>query len=77
MTNEEARNLIIRNRDVFRYDEDMKQALTLAIEALAERPQGEWKGDGFVFCNQCGCSNGTHKTNFCSNCGAKMGIDKH
>lgn len=36
------------------------------------RPQGEWKGDGFVFCNQCGCSHGTHKTNFCPNCGADM-----
>ena len=37
-----------------------------------ERPQGEWVGDGFVFCNQCGCSHGTHKTNFCPNCGADM-----
>ena len=35
-------------------------------------PQGEWVGDGFVFCNQCGCSHGTHKTNYCPNCGASM-----
>ena len=34
MTNEEARNLIIRNGDVFQSDEEMKQALTLAIIAL-------------------------------------------
>ena len=34
MNNEEAINLIIRNGDVFRYDEQMKQALTLAITAL-------------------------------------------
>jgi len=34
MNNEEAINLIIQNGDVFRYDEQMKQALTLAITAL-------------------------------------------
>lgn len=34
MTNEEAINLIIRNGDVFQSDEEMKQALTLAIIAL-------------------------------------------
>lgn len=34
MTNEEARSLIIRNGDVFQSDEEMKQALTLAIIAL-------------------------------------------
>ena len=34
MSNEEAINLIIRNADVFRFDEEMKQALTLAIIAL-------------------------------------------
>lgn len=34
MTNKEAINLIIRNGDVFQSDEEMKQALTLAIIAL-------------------------------------------
>lgn len=42
-------------------------------EGENERPQGEWKSEGgFVFCNQCGNSNGVHKLNFCPNCGAKM-----
>ena len=51
---------------------DIQRSLDLAIKALEERPQGEWKCAGLVFCNQCGRSHGTHKTNFCPNCGAKM-----
>ena len=55
-----------------------------AIRALpsADRPQGEWidKGD-YAVCSHCGAHSGTQndgvefiplKTNFCSNCGAKM-----
>ena len=34
MTNEEARNLIERNRSVFQYDPEMLEALDLAIKAL-------------------------------------------
>ena len=52
----------------------------LTADELLElvRPQGEWKSEGgFVFCNQCGCSHGVHKTNFCSNCGADMRGDSH
>ena len=34
MTNKEAINLIVRNKSIFRYDEEMKEALNLAIKAL-------------------------------------------
>ena len=32
--NDKAINLIVRNADVFRFDEEMKQALTFAVKAL-------------------------------------------
>ena len=37
MTNEEAQNLIARNRSVFQYDPEMLEALDLATEALEAR----------------------------------------
>ena len=38
MTNEEAINLISRNKSVFQYDTEMTKALDLAIKALEEKP---------------------------------------
>lgn len=36
MTNKEAINLIVRNKSVFQYDEEMKKALALAIKTLEQ-----------------------------------------
>jgi len=75
MTNKEAIEILkiipISTSCMYCYDEVI-EAFDLAIKALEERPQGEWKCAGLVFCNQCGRSHGTHKTNFCPNCGADM-----
>ena len=38
MTNEEAINLISRNKSVFQYDTEMTKALDIAIKALEEKP---------------------------------------
>ena len=55
------------------------KAINLAIKALKERPQGEWKHEVIgdkpcVLCNQCflhfDC-----ESNFCPNCGADMTDD--
>lgn len=51
------------------------EAIDMAIEALQDRPQGEWieedeYGDLWV-CDQCGFAN-EYKINFCHNCGARM-----
>ena len=84
MTNEEARNLIIRNRDVFRYDEEMKQALAFAIKALEDKPQGEWifqyrfLDEDIYKCSNCGGlisiydNSALSDYKFCQECGTKM-----
>ena len=78
MTNEEAINLISRNKSVFQYDTEMTKALDFAINALKERPQGEWLwlGDNPSpshkwSCNKCG-RGVKEQENFCPNCGAEM-----
>ena len=43
MTVEEAINYLSEEgKSVFQHDTDMLQAIDMAIEALKERPQGEW-----------------------------------
>lgn len=59
-----------------------KDAIDMAIEALNDRPHGEWIYDaeayplgnpyGHYDCDQCGESV-PNRTNFCPNCGALMG----
>ena len=75
-----AMNLISRNKSVFQYDEEMTEALNLAIKVLEERPQGEWIEGEYMdcysyilpiyicpFCGEVEC----RKYNFC-HCGADM-----
>ena len=65
--------------------EEIITAISMAIEALADRPIGEWiedkHCDRHCICSNCGGSSGTQfdgvqpiprKTKFCPNCGAKM-----
>lgn len=59
------------------------EALTLAIKALEERPQGEWVFDsnftdfgnpyGTYKCSECG-SHSSDKYSFCKDCGADMQV---
>lgn len=85
MTNEEAQNLIARNRSVFQYDPEMLEALDLAIKALEERPKGKWIKRGYIgcdtqfyWCSVCeyersyDAETGLDDYNFCPNCGADM-----
>lgn len=60
-------------------DKDMREALDMAIEALSDKPKGEWIdsrdtdtpwNDGFK-CSACK-SNSLIRYNFCPNCGARM-----
>ena len=84
MTNEEAIKEINRWLDGCPWA-DTKEAFELAINALKERPKGEWKtvegidGDEYYECSNCGepwvLTAGTPKDNnmnFCPNCGADM-----
>ncbi len=51
----------------------VQQAIDLAIKALEERPQGEWKLYGMIYyCSECGHACGESGDNFCGNCGADM-----
>lgn len=76
MTNEEAINRLKNtawlgsNRD----RKETEQAVELAIEALKNRPQGEWKIDeyGIYHCPICHAINNTVYKSFCPNCGADM-----
>lgn len=50
MTNEEAQNLIARNRSVFQYDPEMLEALDLAIKALEK---GDRYNEGYLAGQAC------------------------
>jgi len=54
MTNKEAINLIVRNKSVFQYDEEMKQALDLAIKALRRVDCIYVKDECYAACGECG-----------------------
>ena len=66
------------NRTLWHYAE----SIDMAIEALADRPTGEWiekiiKGDSVwtqhrYYCSVCGGWNTYGKSDYCPNCGAKM-----
>ena len=73
MTNKEAINII---QEIEVAPEHL-EALTLAIKALEERPQGKWltHQTGYLLweeCDQCRAQVGTVGMNFCPNCGADM-----
>lgn len=68
-------------------DKKANEALDMAIEALSERPKGEWikkqvfnpeldKYDPFIECSVCGYNpyygGSEPKFNYCANCGADM-----
>lgn len=85
MNNQEAENLLSRNKSVFQHDEEMTKAVDLAIKALQnERPHGKWVHNGITIdgfdtycCSICGrhivvfSSLLQSKYPFC-NCGADM-----
>jgi hypothetical protein len=79
MTREEAIKILKAIRAYECYpksaSEETKVAIDMAIEALADRPTGEWieedeYGDLWV-CDQCGFAS-EFNYHFCPNCGAKM-----
>ena len=87
MTKEEAIK-ILSTRDAHGvlcgYTSGVTEAQHMAIEALQERPKGEWIDKGeYAECSICGGHSGTQfdgvepiplKTNFCHHCGAEMKI---
>ena len=56
-----------------------RQAVQMAIEALKDRPKGEWTNEGgepikdkfCVYCSECK-EWSEYRTNYCGNCGARM-----
>ena len=94
MTREEAIAVLRREIEPSVYDDEKSivEALNMAIEALQDRPEGEWTktvdGNGWnewwVFkCPLCGATivdeqSRSWKYNFCPSCGARMkgGDDK-
>lgn len=75
MTNKEA---IEKLKEIL-FMTGYKEALDLAIKALEERPQGEWKYTHDTFskriCNKCNYSQvivDGMADNFCPNCGSEM-----
>lgn len=82
MTNKEAIAILTHN---WKYRELIDnsyqyEALELAIKALEERPQGEWKDhsedEGYVECPICNhltnCDGNIDELHYCWNCGADM-----
>lgn len=88
MTNKEAIRRILDHKRVHSLNEPravlINEALDLAIKALEERPQGEWKETGYetgalgityrqTQCSNCGWEHALPMWwNFCPNCGAEM-----
>lgn len=57
------------------FDEEDVEAFRMAIEALSDRPTGEWisNNDGSWNCSECGLRVFVYaKGNFCPNRGARM-----
>ena len=84
MTREEAIDIL---RSYLMFDKSNMQidiALNMAIEALSERPKGEWEEytdcEGktrTITCSECGWEEHSWlDTNFCPNCGADMRGEK-
>lgn len=89
MTNEQALEILEHNWtklvNLDYTDEELGQALDLAIKALEDKSQGKWVGNKFDehMCNKCGHyalyeeeADGQYyevQSDFCPNCGAKMG----
>lgn len=51
-----------------------RQVIDMAIEALVDRPTGEWidiANDEYYRCSLCGCESG-YAFYYCPNCGADM-----
>ena len=84
MTREEAKEILTHNWtrvDNPNYSEsELDEAFFMAIEALADRPTGEWifnpkDAIELMFtkpkCSECGFES-SDGGNYCSNCGAKM-----
>ena len=68
MTNQEA---IEKLKEIL-FMTGYKEALDLAIKALEERSQGEWKLDSLgAYCSECG-THPDYSSNYCPNCGADM-----
>ena len=83
MTREEAKEILTHNWtrvDNPNYSEsELDEAFFMAIEALADRPTGEWvwsDEDASWKCGRCDCVfeeiDWKPNYNFCPNCGAKM-----
>lgn len=85
MTREEAKEILTHNWtrvDNPNYSEsELDEAFFMAIEALQDRPKGEWIPHAtsvglkhyaeYARCSECGEMALVHM-NFCPNCGAKM-----
>ena len=83
MTNEQAIRILksIRFNVPFR-DCPEREALSLAIKALEERPMGKWieYDDDGLYAGECSCckwkavlyESNVLNMNFCPNCGARM-----
>ena len=88
MTREEAIAVLRREIEpsVYEDEKSIAEALNMAIEALQDRPEGEWTktvdgngwNDWWVFkCPLCGATivdeqSRSWKYNFCPSCGARM-----
>lgn len=79
MTREEAIKILKAIRVYECYpksaSEETKEAIDMAIEALADRTTGEWMSnyDGSWNCSECGLRVFIYaKGNYCPNCGTKM-----
>ena len=88
MTNKETIEKLLAMKKCGGLTNEYRQALNLAIQALEERPQGEWilqtherfnSGNELYkyYCNKCGhkeehAYSNSKLPNFCPNCGADM-----
>lgn len=65
--------------DLSAFDDTVKEAIDMAIEALQDRPTGRWidySDEGYVECPFChsatNCDGNKDELHFCFSCGAKM-----